>query len=123
MLFSLLPREMLDHICSFLTGEEKLAFFKTTKSIPFSKFKFDDDKLITLACKNDSVSFFEWVRRILCPEVKLNIMNQCALYGSIDLMKLLQGEGCPWDEGTCSNAAASGSLKCLRYARENGCPE
>lgn len=30
--------------------------------------------------------------------------------------------GCPWDEKVCEAAAYIGRLDCLRYARENGCP-
>jgi hypothetical protein len=30
--------------------------------------------------------------------------------------------GCPWDEGTCTNAALHGHLEVLQWARSNGCP-
>jgi glycerol-3-phosphate dehydrogenase len=30
--------------------------------------------------------------------------------------------GCPWDEETCSAAAANGHLEVLQWARANGCP-
>jgi len=40
----------------------------------------------------------------------------------IDSPCLRTGNGCPWNENTCSNAALNGHMDCLVYARENGCP-
>ena len=32
------------------------------------------------------------------------------------------GRGCPWDEMTCSEAAGSGHMAVLQWARQQGCP-
>lgn len=41
--------------------------------------------------------------------------------GHIDVLTYLHENGCPWDEWTCSNAAMNGHFDCVRYANENGC--
>ena len=38
------------------------------------------------------------------------------------MLKWARANGCPWDEGTCANAAEGGHLDVLKWARENGCP-
>ena len=42
--------------------------------------------------------------------------------GKIASLTCLRANGCPWDEGTCANAAYEGHLEVLRWARQNGCP-
>ena len=37
-------------------------------------------------------------------------------------MQWLRRHNCPWDEGTCTDAAMSGDLEVLKWAREHGCP-
>ena len=32
-----------------------------------------------------------------------------------------RARGCPWNKGTCSNAAFNGHLDVLQWARANGC--
>lgn len=44
-----------------------------------------------------------------------------AMLGQLDILKYLHSE-CPWDESTCDSAVRGCSLKCLKYAHENGCP-
>ncbi len=45
-----------------------------------------------------------------------------AIKGSLECLRYAHENGCPWDSYTCTLAARSGSLECLRYAHENGCP-
>ena len=33
-----------------------------------------------------------------------------------------RANGCPWNEGTCMEAAGEGNLEILHWARTNGCP-
>jgi hypothetical protein len=38
------------------------------------------------------------------------------------VLQYARANGCPWDEGTCGNAAFGGHLAVLQWARANGCP-
>ena len=38
------------------------------------------------------------------------------------LLQYAHENGCPWNRQTCYNAASSGNLQSLKYAHENGCP-
>jgi hypothetical protein len=38
------------------------------------------------------------------------------------VLQWAHGNGCPWDEKTCRNAAIVAQLEVLRWARQNGCP-
>ncbi|CAB9524341.1 ankyrin repeat protein (Partial), partial [Seminavis robusta] len=42
--------------------------------------------------------------------------------GSLECLKYAHENGCPWDSHTCSFAAETGQLECLKYARGRGCP-
>ena len=42
--------------------------------------------------------------------------------GKIESLTCLRANGCPWDEGTCANAAYEGHLEVLQWAHQNGCP-
>ena len=60
-----------------------------------------------------------------------HLMQNAAKRGNIKLMKKLLDDGYTWEpnsengdvnEDTCCNAALNGHLKCLVFARTNGCP-
>ena len=42
--------------------------------------------------------------------------------GKTESLTCLRANGCPWDDGTCANAAYEGHLEVLQWARQNGCP-
>ena len=44
------------------------------------------------------------------------------LFRSLEILKWLTENDCPWDEETCACAAQGGHLEVLKWARENGCP-
>ncbi|KAG5180550.1 hypothetical protein JKP88DRAFT_349470 [Tribonema minus] len=76
-----------------------------------------------------SADLINWaVHNGLDPEVA---QESCIWYGDLDGLQLggqleaLQwacANGCPWDERTCSSAAAEGRLEVLQRARASGCP-
>jgi len=43
--------------------------------------------------------------------------------GHLEILQWARTNGCPWDEGTCYNAARGGHLEALKWLRDNGCPE
>lgn len=50
------------------------------------------------------------------------LMEYVVMKGYFQCMVYLHGQGCPWNSGTCRQAAKNGMLVCLKYAIENGCP-
>jgi hypothetical protein len=40
----------------------------------------------------------------------------------LDVLQWARENGCPWDAGTCINAAAGGNLELLQWLREQGGP-
>jgi hypothetical protein len=53
---------------------------------------------------------------------KEKICKNAAEKGAIKCLKYAKENGCSWDENTCLYAAIKGQLECLKYAHENGCP-
>jgi hypothetical protein len=43
-------------------------------------------------------------------------------YGSLECLRYAHENGCPWHPMTTYAAAKSGSLEYLKYTHENGCP-
>lgn len=50
------------------------------------------------------------------------VCNEAAFSGSLDCLKLARNMGFAWNERVPLNAAFNGHLDCLKYAIENGCP-
>ena len=50
------------------------------------------------------------------------VMVHAAIGGNLELVQWLRGEGCPWDDLTCSQAVHLGLVEVLGWVRENGCP-
>ena len=42
--------------------------------------------------------------------------------GDLIMLQWARGQGCPWDQRTCVEAARHGHLEVLKYARQEGCP-
>ena len=49
------------------------------------------------------------------------VMEDAAMSGDLELVRWLRGEGCPWDCETSHQAVDQGHVEVLRWARENGC--
>lgn len=45
-----------------------------------------------------------------------------ARWSGLPLLQWAKANRCPWNDHTCSEAAASGSLQTIRWAMANGCP-
>jgi len=50
------------------------------------------------------------------------VCANAAASGSIACLRVARGRGCGWDSTTCAMAARRGAIDVLRYAREGGCP-
>ena len=61
----------------------------------------------------------------LCGEggfsMDLVMMKQAARGDNLELVQWLRGEGCPWNYWTCYQAVDKGHVEVLRWACENGC--
>ena len=69
----------------------------------------------------DTTSTISWALE-KCSEKKERFCHKMALNGNVELLEVLRGKGCPWDDWTCTSAAINGHLECLQYLHENGCP-
>ncbi len=69
----------------------------------------------------DTKSTISWALE-KCLKRRERFCERMALNGNLELLQVLRGKGCPWNEWTCSDAAEYGHLECLKYAHENGCP-
>ena len=50
------------------------------------------------------------------------ICNKAVKTGSLKCLKYARDHGCSWDTDTSAWAAQTGSLACLEYAHKHGCP-
>jgi hypothetical protein len=50
------------------------------------------------------------------------VCAQAAFSGHLDCLRYARENRCPWDANVCLYAARNGHIDCLRYAHENGCP-
>jgi hypothetical protein len=41
--------------------------------------------------------------------------------GSLECLKYAHEHGCPWSKYICEEAARAGYIECLKYAHEHGC--
>ena len=69
----------------------------------------------------DTTSTISWALE-KCIERRERFCARMAENGNLELLEVLRGKGCPWDEFTCYTAAKNGHLECLKYAHEKGCP-
>ena len=69
----------------------------------------------------DTTSTISWALE-KCIERRERFCSEMAEKGNLELLQVLRGKGCPWNERTCGLAAAKGHLECLKYLHENGCP-
>ena len=58
----------------------------------------------------------------LLGEAAINVCNNAAMRGSIRLLKWARENNLAWRTSTCHYAAANGHLPALKYLHENGCP-
>jgi ribulose bisphosphate carboxylase small subunit len=49
------------------------------------------------------------------------LMNKAATSGSVQVVKFLRENYCPWSVLTCASAVRHGYLACVRYLLDNGC--
>jgi Ankyrin repeats (3 copies) len=87
---------------------------------PLREIAADGCKRLKAVFETDVTDLFT-ASKILYIDSTQYIRN-AAYHGELDLLNYLHGNGCPWDEYTCTDAAMNGHLDCLKYAHENGCP-
>ena len=80
-----------------------------------------DEYTCSIAAYGGSLDLVKYLHENGCPWDKYTC-SSAAFYGSIDILKYARENGCPWDTKTCEYAALGGSIDLLKYAHENGCP-
>ena len=79
--------------------------------------------LITRMLDNDEALSLPYERVVgLLGEAANSICNYAALRGSVRLLKWARENNLDWSVSTCSSAATNGHLPALKYLHENGCP-
>jgi hypothetical protein len=79
-------------------------------------------RLIDLLDNNEALSLpYERVVGLL-GEVWVDVCEEAAMQGSVRLLKWARENNCAWNSGTCNSAVANGQLPALQYLHENGCP-
>jgi hypothetical protein len=86
------------------------------------------------------MELLRYVREVISPPLpwRVQVISNAARNGDVNMMRYLREgpgercresdnistkwEACPWDLTTTVQAARSGSMECLTYAVENGCP-
>jgi len=58
----------------------------------------------------------------LLGEAAKNVCHYAAMWGSVKLLKWARENNCAWSTHTCCCAASNGHLPALQYLHENGCP-
>ena len=58
----------------------------------------------------------------LLGEAAKNVCHYAAMWGSVKLLKWARENNLVWDADTCTDAAGKGHLPALQYLHENGCP-
>jgi hypothetical protein len=79
--------------------------------------------LIGLLDNDEALSLpYERVVGLLGDEAAKYVCHEAARRGSVRLLKWARENNLAWRAGTCSIAAANGQLPVLQYLHENGCP-
>jgi hypothetical protein len=118
MLLSL-PNELIELILQDFFNEEKLSVMLASKLVPIRTLKIKKDELVETVVRSNNLKYYQWLESILVVE---NVMNACAKWGSLEILKYAHENGCRWDGHTCEQAAGGGYLECLKYLHENNCP-
>lgn len=67
------------------------------------------------------MGILRWSRSIGCPWDE-DTCTLAAAAGHAHILKWARAHGCPWDGSTCSRAVGVGEFDVLKWARCNGCP-
>lgn len=78
------------------------------------------NKLKTIDFVN-SIESIKWVLQNGCPWGQWTF-PRAASNGNLKVLKFLRQNRCPWDEWTYTFAAEKGHLEVLKWLRQNGCP-
>ena len=78
-------------------------------------------RVMNSAASGGYIELLKWARGEGCPWNELTC-SRAVKGGHLEVIQWLRARGCPWDEWTCSSAAGAGHLGILRWAREQGCP-
>ena len=67
------------------------------------------------------VAVLQWARSEGCPWDEMTC-SWAAAGGHLSVLQWAISEGCPWDSYTCSESAGGGHLSVLQWTRIHGCP-
>lgn len=119
-MLSLLPVELVEHICSFLEPDTRAVLNSvSTELAAINKgYRLAHDKTIYYRW----TALGKWYLRECNLPKTAKICSDIAYEGNLALLQWVRQQGCPWDEETCYLAARMGRLNVLQWARKKGCP-
>ena len=92
-------------------------------ALGFSALTTRQTHLITCLLDNDEALSLPYERVVaLLGEAAKNVCDFAACRGSVRLLKWARENNLDWSELTCQYAALNGRLPALKYLHENGCP-
>jgi hypothetical protein len=83
---------------------------------------WDEDYIARYAARSGSIAVVEWLQQQQGILIDAEVLAWAASAGQTAMCKHLRTTGCDWNAGACSEAAAGGCLKTLRWLRHHGCP-
>jgi hypothetical protein len=80
-------------------------------------------RILTMLDNDEALSLpYERVVGLLGETAAEHVCNYAAALGSLRLLKWTRENNLAWSANTCANAALNGRLPVIKYLHENGCP-
>jgi len=104
--------------------EDEYAQFHDMDIDPFALWtEYPQFQRIVSMMDNDEALSLPYERVVgLLGETAKVVCDYAACLGSVRLLKWARENNCDWSAGTCSDAALHAHLPALKYLHENGCP-
>ena len=81
--------------------------------------EFEQSRCVTTAARKEDLTMLHWLQ-------ERGLSFHCSVYteaaGSLEVLKFLRANNCPWSDTFCVTVAGKGNLEMLKFARSDGCP-
>ncbi|KAL6076337.1 Ankyrin repeat domain-containing protein [Balamuthia mandrillaris] len=124
----LLPEELLCHILGILCakdeeeGEGSVAAAARTCRRWYRCAPSGLRHKFSLSWACSSMATLQWAHLGQGLHLGTEVCANAAFTGNLEMVQWAREQGCPWDETTCRLAARGGHLAVLEWARDRGCP-
>mmetsp|Transcript_2282 Transcript_2282/g.8154 ORF Transcript_2282/g.8154 Transcript_2282/m.8154 type:complete len:403 (+) Transcript_2282:207-1415(+) len=115
------PEDVLDLVCTHVPEEDLPAFALTCKAFRQAQLRTKRRLRVTAVALTRSPSLLQWGIRVWGDNVRKRACEAAARNGCWLTLQMARAEGCPWGRAI-EEAAGSGHLVALKYAREHEAP-